>query len=196
MGDIPEATAKAILTAAIEEGRASEMLRCLFGGGTCTAQGGKLVLLPASVFDRLLPASQPAREQCPTCSGSGRVDLAHLVETLDRPGLTGSDHPKVSRVASWTPKKGKERIRVLSVLRDNGQMTAFDVGNLVGTAPNQIGSRFKELRDDYGLIDFVLDPETGEVMTRTTKPGNKARLHQINDLGLRVLRQFERTWSS
>lgn len=54
-GDIPESLARAILTAAINEERCSEMLMCLFNGGSATVDPvtGKLLLASAKQLQAL-----------------------------------------------------------------------------------------------------------------------------------------------
>jgi hypothetical protein len=50
---IPDRLAVAILRAAIHEGRAGELLDCLFAGGSCTVDAGRLVLATAEQLGRL-----------------------------------------------------------------------------------------------------------------------------------------------
>lgn len=55
MSVIPEGMAAAILLAAIAEGRAGELLGCLFDGGSATVdrRTGRLVLASADMLDAL-----------------------------------------------------------------------------------------------------------------------------------------------
>lgn len=55
MDQISETLAKTILQAAINEGRASALLGCLFEGGTATVdvQTGRLVLMSANMLQAL-----------------------------------------------------------------------------------------------------------------------------------------------
>jgi hypothetical protein len=51
---IPEEYAAAILLAAIKKGRASELLMCLFGGGSCTlSPSGALVMVDGDTLAKL-----------------------------------------------------------------------------------------------------------------------------------------------
>jgi|JI10StandDraft_1071094.scaffolds.fasta_scaffold30338_11 hypothetical protein len=55
MSELPESLSQAILLAAIEENRASELLECMFNGGapTIDRQTGKLVLATKEQLDSL-----------------------------------------------------------------------------------------------------------------------------------------------
>lgn len=52
---MPEPLSRAILEAAIREGRAGELLWCLFNGGTCTVdpETRKLVLITGEMLDEV-----------------------------------------------------------------------------------------------------------------------------------------------
>lgn len=55
MLEIPESLSQAILKAAIEENKASELIECLFDGGSVTIDGetGKLILISSEQLDKI-----------------------------------------------------------------------------------------------------------------------------------------------
>jgi hypothetical protein len=127
----------------------------------------------------------PALEKCPTCHGTGHIDAARLREMLERPGMTGRDHPKTSRAAGTTPKKGSQRELVLTLLA-LGPKTAYELSVLMGKSPNQVATRCGELHAD-GFVEYARHAETREIMERETTPGNTGRVHRITPAGQRVL---------
>ena len=129
-------------------------------------------------------------EECPTCQGTGRIDLVEMMQKmLDRPGKTGSSHPSTSRVAGTTPRKGAGRHLVMRLLSMNGPSTARELSDSLDFSPNQTATRVGELHDDL-FVEYVLDAD-GELLERTTTPGNTGFVHQLTPLGKRILQVLE-----
>lgn len=126
---------------------------------------------------------------CPTCNGTGRAPT-NLLQRLDRPGATGSNHPTTSRKAGTTPRKGSQRLAVLEALTNHGPMTAHRIAGLVGRSPNQTATRLLELHED-GFVRHVYDAD-GQPATAETTPGNTGRVHRLTVLGESVYRQATR----
>jgi hypothetical protein len=127
---------------------------------------------------------------CPTCKGHGTVNPAELAELLERPGVVPIAAHSTSRVAGGTPRKGTGRFKVLMDLRDRGASTAHAVGDSINVAPNQVATRFGELRDDL-FIRYVRN-DVGSVVQWPTTPGNTGMVHEITDLGLMALNEAHR----
>ena len=127
-------------------------------------------------------------QTCPTCSGSGRVDVDSLVKLLKmKEGASGSNHPETSHHAARTNRVliGNERYKVLTILAKHGPQTAAEVSEHTTTTRNQVGARLKELRDE-GLVGYRLMP-SGDFMRRPTGPSSWGRVQEITDLGRMLL---------
>lgn len=142
------------------------------------------------IFGGSAPAGAPRLVECPTCSGSGRIDPAALAALLERPGQVRADSPGTSRTAGSTPRKGSQRHQVLRVLFDAGPLTAYAVSRRLDRSPNQTATRLGELHDDL-FVRYFRDEETGRILEAETTPGNTGMVHQITALGVAVLGQVE-----
>jgi hypothetical protein len=143
-----------------------------------------------AVMEAVRNANPAVGELCPTCNGHGTVNPAELAELMERPGVTRIAAHATERVAGTTPSKGTGRYNVLMDLRDRGPSTAHAVGDSIGIAPNQIGTRFGELRDDL-FVRYLRDDVRAVVQWPTT-PGNTGMVHEITDLGLMALNEAHR----
>lgn len=127
-------------------------------------------------------------QTCPTCSGSGRVDLDALAILIKmKNGPASADHPETSHHAARTNRVliGNERYKVLTILAKHGPQTAAEVSEHTTTTRNQVGARLKELRDE-GLVGYRLMP-SGDFMRRPTGPSSWGRVQEITDLGRMLL---------
>ena len=100
-----------------------------------------------------------------------------------------------------TSKKSAEQVRkaltsnhlsVLRVLRDEGPLTDDQLADKmyrlgVGRRHEQARRWIRTCREEYGLIDPALDPETNEQGTSTNASGREALLWRISDIGKATL---------
>jgi predicted ArsR family transcriptional regulator len=99
-------------------------------------------------------------------------------------GGTRRTDPDTSLLAAVdnASKSGTQRLAILRVLAEHGELTAEEIDEKLGWHHRAAGRRMKELRTKYGV---ALVETTGE--KRPTSTGSMADVYRITFVGRRVL---------
>jgi len=148
------------------------------------------------------PPPKPPSVPCPVCHGTGEITHAELETVMAGPGKVSRTPAPTSAAAAHRKSNvvnfGTERYHILDLLDTEWtNANASEVSPLVAKRrhvdprPNQIGSRFGDLRDaetpdgvPFPLIRYVYDDD-GKILERPTslRTGDTGQVYEITDLG-------------
>ena len=107
--------------------------------------------------------------------------MSHQHHTCPACGHLTTRRPETERLEPIRVEKGSDHHKALKALKKK-PLTAEQVAEKIGRSPNEAAARLLELRRG-GQVEYVVDADTGRLITRTTSRGAKARVQRITSRG-------------